>query len=379
MRRQEILDGVNQVLSALTQSEIRDSLQAKLRGGEDAKEQIEVNAKLLDSLRLYNMYAQTFNPAAKEVSRILRLNSLENARLWVGLTATRQATAFKLFQDVTFAIEQLPKIIKLLKQELIRRIEESEDDVTSKYKGMRVLTINVFEAINVFSSPARLANVLESIDLFYTACALLNGESPSTLSVIACDSGSDKSFDFLGIAKLMDCVERLIGTIFERVFFFREHQFEERLDLVTKALPIIQQINKMEEHKELAPEMAEVLRRNIFDGTNKFIQSGATIPKIEDKSQYDARSLLSPVQKLLVAAPDESTEDVSSEHPNKKSAITADDQRPEEDRGSERLTLENLSDEEQDQLFRLLQKSRSAPSKVQETNGEGDSEIEGGE
>lgn len=372
MRRQEIIEGTEQVIEALKSSGLAEFISKRVNEPSE-KSSLEENARLLKCLRIYNLLAQRFNKAGREVARILGLSKLEDTGLWIRLTGTRSHVLFSTYNDITFAINHLPKITQLLEQNNVKYFANGGDGEDTQLRKMRVLTVNVFEEENVLSSPARLSNVLESIDNFYTACALLEGESPSTLSVIACDSGSDKSFDFLGIAKAIDCVEKLITTLFERVFFFREHQFEERLDLVTKSLPIIHQINKMEEHKELPPEMAEILRRNIFDGANKFIQSGATIAKIEDKSQFDARSLLSPVQKLLVAAPDEERESAadiqSTEGAIKNSAS--------EEAGDvtklNKLSLNNLSDEEQEQLLKLLQKGRK-PSSIASTSNVNESD-----
>jgi hypothetical protein len=162
---------------------------------------------------------------------------------------------------INFALSYLPKIIDMIEPLTTKVFKEHAKVTGTRLNESKILTVTVFEQNNLFSSPLRLANVLESINHLYTACALMNNESPSTLSVISCDSGSDKSFDFLGLAKIIECVERIISTLWDRVIFFREHQFEERLDLINKSLPIIEHIHKLEEQKQIDPELAEILRR----------------------------------------------------------------------------------------------------------------------
>ncbi len=292
MRRREILSGLNQALNAIDASGVHNQLEAILTAPDSEKINVEKLTQLLESFKQYSIEADKFNEAARLANEVLSLHRLSDPMNWQRVLGPRRlSTIHSLFSIVNFAKTYVPKLVKLLEFDYpSSRVREG-----IKANEFKVLTVNLYEGDNVLSSPIRLANILESINHFYTACALNSGMSPSTLSVVACDSGSDKSFDFLGLASVMDCVERLIKTIFERVFFFREYQFDERLDLVAKALPIMEQIKRMEEHKEIAPEMAEILRRNIFDGTNKFIQSGATINSMEDKSEYDARTLLSPV------------------------------------------------------------------------------------
>lgn len=376
MRRKEILSGVRQVIEAIDKSEIFNILKKIVETPETEKSSMAASLQALEAFRTYTIEADKFNDAAKIVNNLMGLELLTAVTTWQRMAASRRSGfTYKLFETVSFAKDYLPRVVKLLQQE---PFEDGKANTATRFKGMKVLTVNIFEPENVISSPVRLANVLESIDHFYTACAMMNGVSPSTLSVIACDSGSDKSFDFLGIASVMDCVERLIRTIFDRVFFYREFQFEERLDLVAKALPIVQQIKKMEEHKEIDPEMAHILRRNVLDGTNKFLQSGATINAIEDKSEYNSRALLSPIQKLLVPASQdekerEQTAPSSQEEQEKASSSAATSPQAAIDAGitktssEEGLDFNNLTKEERERLIELLIKSRGGSSELSET------------
>lgn len=108
--------------------------------------------------------------------------------------------------------------------------------------------------------------------------------------------------------------------------------------------------------------MAKILKRHIFDGSNKFLQSGATIPKIEDLSEYNPRKLLSPVQKLLVAAPEEAEVGfASTQSPDNES-----DGGHEQASAIPKLDIDSLTDEEQQELMRLVRKSKTGPSRTSE-------------
>jgi len=345
MRRAELINGARELEDALTETRMFELLNSK---SDDKKRSA---TEVLEALKEYSIRAHRFSPPAKQLSNIFNLKTLETPGRWISLL-DRSPTSMRTRDQVAFALTFLPSIVEMLEPEILAQINRSSGE-ESPFRNMRVLSVSIYESDKVLSTPTRLCNVLESMNNFYTACALMENESPSTLSVIACDSGSDKSFDFLGIAKLMECVERLIGTIWDRAFFFREKQFEERLDLVAKSLPIMERIDTMLTQKQIDPEMAGVLKRNIFDGTNRFLQSGASIQKIEDTTEYNPRLLLSPVQKLLVAAPED--------------AVQEGDVRVEGDRDAEkqsglpnslRLDLSNLNSDEKALLLKLAQKSR---------------------
>lgn len=347
MRRAELIEGVQELYNALVESDLEkliDGMNTEARQGTGG-----LTSQILNAFNLYSIRAKHFSPAAQRIAEILELSNLTDATLWLQV-AEGGGVAYRVSYSLNFAKNYLPALVKLVQQEPLKSIKGTDEKAKTKYRGMGVLSVTVFEQGDLFSSPARLANVLESIDLFYTSCALMSDQSPNTLSVIACDSGSDKSFDFLGIAKLMECVTKIIESLWDRVIFYKEHQFEERLDLITKALPIIVQINKLEEEKQMEPERAEILRRNIFEASNKFIQSGATIPQIESKSHYDARSLMSPVQKLL-ASP-------SAEQLEKDSDSENDENRRYEEGSSNAVDFNKLNENEQVQLRQLFEKAK---------------------
>jgi len=136
--------------------------------------------------------------------------------------------------------------------------------------------------------------------LLYDSCGTVKKQSSSDLAILACDSGSDKAFDFLGAAKIIEMVKEIILSFWDRVVFFREKKQSERLKLVAESLPIIDEIGSLESQQKLSREQAELLRRNIIKGTNKFISVGAVIPEIEETTVYEPRKLLKPEPKLLI-------------------------------------------------------------------------------
>jgi hypothetical protein len=346
MRRTEILTATEELTDALRATNLYDVMQ-EMAGMARAKGGIEINPLFLRSLNDYSIRARNFSRATIQLADIFELSELENPELWVMLV--RGDDSIYVFASrIRFALAYLPKIAKLIEQSTVQTINKAIEQGNSNYKDMTLLSVTIFEQESRFSSPERLVNVLRSVSMFYEACAMLNGASPSTLSVVACDSGSDKSFDFLGLAKVMECVVKLIESLWDRVVFYKEHQFKERLDLIAKSLPIIAQISNLELAGEVPPELAEQLRRNIIEGSNKFVESGATIPQIDDRSHHDPRALMSPVQKLLAASPDGKSDEHSS---------PSDSSVKEPDHDSNDLDFNNLSADDQEALRRLLKKA----------------------
>jgi hypothetical protein len=344
MRRSEIIEGVRQVVDAINESNILSAFKHILTNQKNT----DKNAQFLAALRKYAIAAHNFNYAARRVVTIFNLDILEDPTFWAAATDTTARISSRVWERVDFAHKYAPQIIELLNREYSNSAQNNAEPIISNGKEMKLLSVTIFENDKRLSSPQRLINVLESVNTFYTVCAYIHEESPDTLSVVACDSGSDKSFDFLGVAKLIECVTQLIENMWDRVVFFREKQLEVRMDLINKSLPIYEKLDELEKGKKMAPELAEKLRRNISSGVNKFIESGASIPEVDARSTYNSRSLLSPVQKLLVSAPEE-MEETSQQNietqPTDFEVTTSKD-----------FELSNLSSNEQQQLNELLNK-----------------------
>jgi len=230
---------------------------------------------------------------------------------------------------IRFNINEVPKIINLLERDVDRYATEK---VVEKARNRAVLSTLVIEERG-FSSPERICMLMTSVKLLYDVCAEIDQVSPKDLCVISCDSGSDKSFDFLGVAKIIEQIRKIILDLWDRVVFYREKKLETHLDLLSKSLPIIERIDSLEKCGTLGPEQAGKMRRDISLGVGKFIDSGAVIPEMEERSTVSPRQLMAPEPKLLVSdtqtqvSDDEEkdkSEDKGKENEQTKSSIPQD-------------------------------------------------------
>src|ERR1044072_5645648 len=150
MRRSEIIEGIRAVETALKQSgliEILQSIMEEMPG----KQAEGGKVKLVAALQKYLISAHGYNVAAKKVAK-----DSKGANIIYGI-----------YRTVTFAQTNVPKLIPLLEQESVREFEQCVEGSGTKYKGMRVLTITLYEDNNAISSPARIVNEIESINHFY--------------------------------------------------------------------------------------------------------------------------------------------------------------------------------------------------------------------
>ncbi|MDB4948302.1 MAG: hypothetical protein JWM27_951 [Gemmatimonadetes bacterium] len=299
MRRVELIRAVRSVLSALKESRVHEALAQVARAPADPR----ASGALLAALRTYTVRSSAYGEGEQRVVDALDLAPLDDPAWWARVVSGPAAdgggakAAAAMLQTIRVAGASLPKLLNLLTNEAIRRQSAPADKQPAD--GMAHFQVIVIESERQRSSPVRLITALESVWLLYDAVASMQKLPANTLSVIACDSGGDKAFDFLGLAPAVKGVRDVLLSVWDRVVFYRGRPAEARLAMIEKSLPALDRIVSLRERSLIGPEEAELLRRRVVTGVKKFLEAGCTLPEIEDTDRDRARTLLTPSPKLL--------------------------------------------------------------------------------
>ena len=273
-----------------------------------------VNTECFDVFQKYSILSSSYGEVERSVLNVMNLRELSDSSYWVGLLDIDSNDVYKAHSNVRFAIDQLPKVLALLSQDYVEEMKEGGSAIPSELKGKMVLSVVLVEDRGQFSSPARLIYALESMTKLYSVVAHLEGVGESDLAILAIDSGSDKSFDFLGLAKVMEEVKSILLGIWDRRVFHRHMHVSQCMDLIAKSLPIIERIEELKVSGALGVEQAEILKRKTLEGATQFLEAGAFIGEMGEPEAHSPRQLMRPEPKLLAgpmelgnqhAAPDE--------------------------------------------------------------------------
>ena len=166
MRKADLISGVEQVSRALTESGLELPLVEVARLGY-RREPVpgELLTRLLGALRDYGLLAHRFTRPARMLAEQMGITPLEHADTWSLLIAAenRAQEAFAYAERVRFATTYLPRVSGLLAQAGIPSVDAARrGDVQG---GADVLTVQVIESPRRFSTPTRLATLLDSLDL----------------------------------------------------------------------------------------------------------------------------------------------------------------------------------------------------------------------
>jgi hypothetical protein len=282
MRRVEIVQATQNVAEALLSSHVMGAL-ARM----DTTELVCAHADWVAR-------RQSFGPPEERVIAALGLSQLDDPQFWAktlsdGANEDPQLLGpiSEMHRHARFAQDELPKLIGSL---LVRESEAA---------GSGELTVLVVED-EVASTPARLALVLNAINTLYCACAQAHSKPDSEVSVVACDSGGDKSFDFVGDAEVMGTVKDILRDFWDRVVFFREDKTDGRLTRIAESLPILDDVVRWKESGAMNATTADAVKAEIVESVTMFGQAGATVPEIQDLAAYDPREILRPKAGMLV-------------------------------------------------------------------------------
>lgn len=230
MRRIELIRAFRTVVGTLQQSHLREPLLNVLRARADG----QAKYRLLAALREYTLRASQYGAAERRVARELDLRKLDDPAWWNRVMAPAPdadarapAEVAEMARTLGSAVAYLPKLAALLENEALRR--RAAPATPPPADGLSHLEVLVIEGEGNGSTPARLNTALESVTLLYEAVATMQRLPLNTLSVIACDSGVDKSFDFLGRTPAIRAVKDVLLSVWDRVMVAKERQPEERL------------------------------------------------------------------------------------------------------------------------------------------------------
>jgi hypothetical protein len=338
MRRQSFLNAVDNVVNDLQET----SVQAMFNEVFDAvrkaeKEQITAAFNYRIFLD-YSMRVAHYTAAEHRILEIMGLECLTDPDWWQHATDLDSNDLFFVSRRLYFTVDNLPLLSAMLERDYVDQTDAENKELLAS--GMDTLSILLVEDHDQRSTPNRLILTLQGVTDIYQAIATMEGESHGDLAVVAIDSGSDKSFDFLGLAKVMQICKETLLAIWDRRVFHRHVHVSLCIQTIAESLPVIQQIHDMKEAGAISPEQAELLKRQMVSGTSKLLEVGAISAEMEAQPGSSPRALMRPEPKLLAAPIDTSRKERES------------------DIGSGVRDNSDLSEAEVDELERLLAKAK---------------------
>lgn len=318
MRREVLFDAVQRIVKDITETGVL----AMFEAGMDASRKRQASESKTDrvdwvSFDVFQSLSVRFAGYTENeqlVLEIMELELLTTPKYWAGLGGRSPSQIWEMQKRVQFAIESLPRLLKLIRNNEISLIKGDEQDLPKSLQGKDIVSVILTDHGEMMSSPDRIIKLLNAVSTLYKVHARLLGVSGEDLAVIGCDSGSEKSFDFLGMAAAIQGLRQTMVDIYDRRLLGRQRQMQSNLELIGQSLPILEEIRQMSEKGTISPQESELLKRQVIQGATKFLASGAITEEMSVAHLPSARALMRPEQKLLAAPTETPKQSIKEPH-----------------------------------------------------------------
>lgn len=296
MRREVIQQGVRRIVSDLSESGIVGMLEQGLERFREraGKERDEIDWLSLPVLADFFTRSSTYGEVEIKILDILEISDLTNPSFWSPhMTRLDPSFVFGMSQKIQFAISNLPKILSLMDREF-----DAGNTKNKKSDDVVIQTVILSDEVGALSSPQRLVELLQSFQQIYDVVSEVYGLKDSDLAIVAIDSGSEKSFDFLGIAQLMKEIRETLQSVYNMVAFHKQNITIKNLQVAGESIAVVAEINKLENSGAMSAEEANRLRHSMFAALERFAGTGAYIPEMSVSVQSPALTMR-PLPRLL--------------------------------------------------------------------------------
>ncbi len=318
MLRSELMQATVDLRTLIDRLKLLDVLQSSFQ---KARIDGQIPLTTFSKLEAWNA---TASPAARKLVSIFELDELFSPLFWTHLIRGADASTGNLprekiidvFTSVRFTREKAPLIVAMLTRDGDPPLTE-QAAATTEPDASHVIRVMMTEDAGESSTPERVIEVMKSLTELYTALAILHGKVENGLSVIGCDSGSTKVFDFRGSGELIREIKNLIIDTYREVAFRKENKDAINLENAAKRLAILERVAELRDKEVLSHEAAGRIERGITLGLTKFFNAGLMIPEIHAIQLPEPETLLRPEGKYLLSPPSDSPPAEAAPPPSK--------------------------------------------------------------
>ncbi len=299
MRRRELIDAILSVSETLT------STGASRFFREAGRPEKPLDDKILRTYTDFMVASSHFNAAEDAVMSAFGIDPIKEPNLWTGLPETRRDVFVKCRLGIVFLQDYSESIVKLIErgsaeEGFILQDVKKKQSITM---AAQRLTILVREPDHPSLTVKQFAEALHSLEQLYSVIAKVSNLESSELVVGQMDSGSDKSFDVIGIEKGIAQLSNLLLQCWDRVRHGPQHKLSASLKVASDGVTLLEQISAATEKNALTKEEAEKLRRTVIKGVEDLFAKGVYTPQMETQVQPRPSQLPVERRKLLAHHP----------------------------------------------------------------------------
>jgi hypothetical protein len=322
MRRDELIAAIESVRKALQHAEIHAVVQALMRPG--SKEQAAGSGIGFQAYATFMIAYSNFGSAEKAILEALKLIPITKPVFWNGLTSKEREDrlsddAVHARQGAILARDFLPAIEQLLRR-TTDTVTLTFEDIEKSGQPVEARRIKFFirEPGDPSLTVKHLARIMESIESLHSALSTIHDLPPSELVVGSMDSGSDKEFDLLGIAKAIKILSDTLLECWNRYRSAKAWDTSVSYKTALEGISVLEKLQHAQKNNSVSAETAESLRRTIVKSIDDLFSNGVYTDGMEAQPNIIPSALPVERRKLLTHRPLDEVADVVAEEPPPK-------------------------------------------------------------
>jgi hypothetical protein len=311
MRRDELIQALENVRRALSQAKIYQVITASLRSGSKS------DAGAAPTYQAYATFMTayaSFGEAEKRVMEALKLTPLTNPEFWTKLLARDPSSAApgEVRLGAMMVRDFFPDIEKLLSRSTDMVGMNFEDhEKSGQPVEARKIRFFVREPGEPSLTVKHFGQIMESIENLHNAITTIYDLPPSELVVGALDSGSDKEFDLLGIAKAVKILSETLLEGWNRYRSAKATDTSVSYKTALEGITVLEKLQLAQQNNSLSAETAESLRRTIVKSIDDLFSNGVYTDAMEGQTNIVPSALPVERRKLLTHVSDSKKDDLA--------------------------------------------------------------------
>ena len=318
MRRDTLLRTVGIIENDLQESNIQqmlDNIAINFQRGNTTKDgsfNTEIDLSVITS---YITRVSSYDSDTHSAISILDIDNAGLPEFWQSqIKEPDPPSIFSLRSKIKAATNFLPRFAELLKREYGTNTNY-DDSARSTTDGVEIQTVILSDEGDALSSPTRLIELLQSMREIYAAVAEIESLPIDGIAVVGLDSGSEKSFDFLGVARVMSEIRALLQFLYTTVAMHRQNITIKNLAVMAEAIPLIQKLDKLKHDNVVDEESASRIRHNLLSNLERFSSVGAYTPEMRKVRDTSPALVMRPQPRLLTGPAIRLANETSADNP----------------------------------------------------------------
>ncbi len=317
MRRDELIRAFGNVRNAINAARIYTTLNNLMR--RTSKADLTPGPTLQAYATFMTAYAQ-FGDAEKRIMDAVKLTPITTPEFWTKLLGSDPGVAdpVPVRNGAMLVRDFFPEFEKLLERSTDKASVAIEDaEKSGQPVEARRIRFFIREPGDPSVTVKHLLAILQAIDDLYSAISTVYELPHSELVVGALDSGSDKEFDILGIAKAVKILSDMLLEAWNRYRTAKAADTSVSYKTALEGISLLEKLHAAESKQSISREAAESLRRTIVKSIDSLFSNGVYTDAMEDQPNIVPSVLPVERRRLLTHNVSDLTKDSDGTSPEK--------------------------------------------------------------